>query len=103
MVVRDDRRLAGAIERGRRVELLVDGDRVAAFEGESVAAALVASGRRGLRTTPRRGEARGMYCGIGVCFECVLPVDGCRVRTCLTAVRDGMRIETPPGDERRPR
>jgi aerobic-type carbon monoxide dehydrogenase small subunit (CoxS/CutS family) len=72
----------------------VDGESVAAFEGESVAAALLAAGRRGLREAPRRGEPRGMYCGIGLCFECVMPVDGRRVRTCVTPVRDGMRVGT---------
>ena len=96
MAADGDRRLAGAVERGRCVRLLVDGDGVEAFEGESVAAALLAAGRRGLRTTPRRGDPRGMYCGIGLCFECVLPIDGQpAVRACQTPVRDGMRIGTP--------
>lgn len=99
LVVKGDRRIGGAVERGRPVELFVDGDRVDAFEGESVAAALLASGRRDLRTTPRRGDPRGMYCGIGLCFECVVSVDGCRVRSCLTAVRDGMRVGTCPGED----
>jgi hypothetical protein len=91
-----DRRLAGAIDRGREVQIVVDGAAVAAFEGESVAAALLAAGRRGLRVASRRGEPRGMYCGIGLCFECVMTVDeGRRVRTCLTPVRDGMRVGTP--------
>ena len=87
-----DRRLAGAVERGQRVQILVDGCVETAFEGESVAAALLASGRRGLRVTARRGEPRGMYCAIGVCFECLMVVDDRQVRTCQTPVRDGMRI-----------
>jgi D-hydroxyproline dehydrogenase subunit gamma len=97
VVVDSDRRLRGAVERGRPVRLIVDGEPVPAFEGESVAAAMLAAGRRDLRVSPRRGEPRGMYCGIGLCFECAIPVDGRRVRTCVTPVRDGMRIgeETP--------
>ena len=95
MTVGNERRLAGGISRGRRVGLVVDGDAVTAFEGESVAAALLAAGRRGLRATPRRGDRRGMYCGIGLCFECVTVVDGqSGVRACLTPVREGMRIGT---------
>jgi hypothetical protein len=47
------------------VSLVVDGVPVPAYEGESVAAALLAAGRRALRTTFRRPEQRGMYCGIG--------------------------------------
>ena len=75
----------------------VDGEVILAYEGETLVAALAAQGRHGLRTTARRGDPRGMYCGIGLCFECVMTVDGCRVRTCLTAVRDGMRVGTSPG------
>jgi D-hydroxyproline dehydrogenase subunit gamma len=95
VTVGSERRLAGGISRGRRVGLVVDGEVVPAFEGESVAAALLAAGQRGLRATPRRGDRRGMYCGIGLCFECVMVVDGqSGVRACLTPVREGMRIDT---------
>jgi D-hydroxyproline dehydrogenase subunit gamma len=87
-----DRRLAGAVERGRRIQILVDGLEATAFEGECVAAALLASGRRELRVTPRRGEPRGMYCGIGVCFECLMVIDDRHARACQTPVRDGMQI-----------
>jgi sarcosine oxidase subunit alpha len=77
------------------VWIVVDGVETVAYEGESVAAAMLAAGRRDLRVSPRRGEPRGMYCGIGLCFECVLTVDGQRgVRTCQTRVRDGLRVET---------
>jgi predicted molibdopterin-dependent oxidoreductase YjgC len=95
VAVECDRRLTEPTERGRRVQIVVDGVSMEAFEGESVAAALLATGRRGLRVTPRRGEPRGMYCGIGVCFECVMSVDGRpAVRTCVTPVSDGMRVRT---------
>ena len=90
-----DQRLTGAVERGRQVQIVVDGIATVAYEGESVAAALLAAQRRELRTTPRGGEPRGMYCGIGLCFECALEVDGRRgVRACQTPVRDGMRVGT---------
>jgi D-hydroxyproline dehydrogenase subunit gamma len=95
LAVDKDRRLAGAIERGRRIRIVVDDVDMAAFEGESIAAALLAAGRRELREAPRRGEPRGMYCGIGLCFECVLAVDGRgQVRACQTPVWDGMRVRT---------
>jgi predicted molibdopterin-dependent oxidoreductase YjgC len=94
--VTGERRLTGPVGRGRQVHIVVDDIDVAAFEGESVAAALLAAGRRELRMAPRRGEPRGMYCGIGLCFECVMAVDGRgQVRTCQTPVQDGMRISTP--------
>lgn len=89
----------GAVSRGVAVEIVVDGFPVLAFEGESVAAALLAAGRRALRITARQGEPRGIYCGIGVCFDCVMTIDGRpNVRTCQTAVRAGMRIESQKGD-----
>jgi sarcosine oxidase subunit alpha len=94
LAVESDRRLSGAIDRGRPVQIVVDGVAAAAYEGESVAAALLAAGRRHLRVTPRHGELRGMYCGIGLCFECLMTVDGMpSVRACQTPVRDGMRVE----------
>lgn len=97
MAVVYDRRLSEGVSRGRHVELVVDGVVLPAFEGESVAAALLAAGRRGLRVTPRRGDRRGMYCGIGLCFECVMVVDGePGVRTCLTPVRPGMVVGSQP-------
>ncbi len=87
--------------RGREVCLRVDGRPVRAFEGESVAAALFAAGQRVLRTAPQTGAPRGVYCGIGLCFECVMVVDGRPgVRTCRTPVRDGMRIDSPPDPAR---
>jgi hypothetical protein len=76
---------------------------LAAFEGESVAASLIAADRRALRVTPRRNERRGMYCGIGVCFDCVMTFDGQRAdRACVTPVRDGLRVETRQGDGKWP-
>ena len=93
------RRLEGAIVRGREVTLFVDGAAVRAFEGETVSAALLAEGRRVLRTTARTGEPRGMYCGIGLCFDCVMTIDGRpNVRACRTPVRDGLRVEIQCGD-----
>jgi len=92
-------RIDEAVRRGPEIEIVVDGLPVRAFEGESVAVALLANGRRTLRTTARRGEPRGMYCGVGVCFDCVMTVDGRpNVRTCQTPVRAGMRIESQRGE-----
>lgn len=59
----------------------------------SVAAALLCAGIDTLCTSPVSGEARGPHCMIGVCFECLIEVDGVAGRqACLTQVRDGMRL-----------
>lgn len=88
----------GAVIRGPEIEIVVDGHPIRACEGESVAAALLAADRRPLRTTAGRGESRGLYCGIGLCFDCVMRIDGRPgVRACQTAVRAGMWVETQRG------
>ena len=94
---RGDLRMAG-VERGRALGILVDGAEVRVYEGESIAAALLASGRRFTRWTAQTGEPRGYFCGMGVCQDCLVTVDGLpNVRACVTPVRDGMRVESQRG------
>ena len=92
----DDLRMT--VERGRSLNMLVDGQSVAVYEGESIAAALFAAGVRITRWTARAGEPRGYFCGMGVCQDCLVTVDGSpNVRACMTPVRDGLRVETQRG------
>jgi len=101
----DDLRLQSYVRRGRPVSIEVDGEPIQAFEGETIATALLAAGRRVLRHT-QEGTPRGLFCGMGVCFDCVVEVNGeTSVRSCMTPVRPGMSIRTPQafeGKERRP-
>lgn len=90
--------ILGALPPARSVGFRFAGRPLAGREGEPIAAALLAAGIRTLRRTRRRGEPRGIYCGIGHCFECRLTVDGCHgVRSCLTPLREGMEIEPEDG------
>ncbi|MFC8709404.1 (2Fe-2S)-binding protein [Streptomyces sp. NPDC057197] len=67
---------------------------VPAEPGQSIAAALVAAGITDWRTTRGRGRPRGLFCGIGVCFDCLISIDGARAeRACLVPAADGMRLE----------
>ncbi len=77
---------------GRRVTIHFDGRPVAALEGETIAAALSAAGIVAFRHTGS-GAPRGLFCGMGACFDCVVTVDG-RIgqRACLTKVAAGMRV-----------
>jgi predicted molibdopterin-dependent oxidoreductase YjgC len=78
----------------KMVEIEVDGKKILAREGEPIAAAIIASGRNALRFTDKRHEPRGVFCGIGRCTDCVMIVDGQpNVRTCVTTVRAGMKIQ----------
>jgi D-hydroxyproline dehydrogenase subunit gamma len=99
MTAGTNRRIDEAVSRGSAIEIIVDGAPLRVFLGESVAAALLADGKRTLRKTARKDEPRGVYCGIGVCFDCAMMIDGQpNVRACKTKVRAGMRVESQSGD-----
>ena len=81
--------------RGPKVHFELDGQPCIAYEGETIAAVLVAEGRRTFRLSPKERQPRGLYCGMGVCFECLVTVNGIlNVRACMTAVEAGMKVET---------
>jgi predicted molibdopterin-dependent oxidoreductase YjgC len=88
----------GSLSEGKIIQITVDGKPLPAVEGEPILAALAAHGIRECRTTMHKGEPRWFYCGIGRCTDCVMIVDGIpNVRTCVTPVVDGMRVETQRG------
>ena len=89
--------LGDELERGPEVTVTIDGRPTAAYVGETVAAVLFADGRVQTRTTVG-GSPRGVFCGMGVCFDCLVVVDGIpNTRACMTWVRDGMRVELQEG------
>ena len=92
------RRLDDALTPGRSVALTVDGATISGREGEPLAAALLAAGHGVCRTTPVGAAPRAPYCMMGVCFECLVTVDGMGSRqACLVPVREGMVVETQRG------
>lgn len=85
------------IERGPAVTIVVDGEEVTAYAGETVAAVLIARDGMRMRTTVS-GAARGFYCGMGACFDCLVVVDGVpNTRACMALVADGMRVSRQQG------
>src|SRR5215212_11856563 len=75
-----------------------DGAAVEGRAGEPIAAALFAAGYRVLRTMPRFGDARGGYCMIGRCTDCMVVVNGIpNVLACLTPVTTGLHVRTQRG------
>jgi predicted molibdopterin-dependent oxidoreductase YjgC len=83
---------------GDPVNFAIDGRSATARMGDTVAAALLANGVEVCRTTPVSGAPRAPYCMMGVCFECLVAVDGIGNRQgCLVAVKEGMRVETQEG------
>jgi len=74
--------------------LHIDGRPVRVKAGSSVAAALRAAGGMGAARTSVTGQPRAPFCGMGVCQECRVRVDGRRMLACQTVCAEGMRVET---------
>jgi len=82
----------------RQIHIYVDDQKIPAYEEEPVAAALAAAGIKVFRFTSDRDEPRGIFCAIGRCTDCVMTVNGePNVRTCVTPVKEGMKVETQRG------
>ncbi len=95
MRIDESTRRSPVLARGQKIEIFIDGRPVEAYAGETIAAVFAAEGIRTFRHTTKRGEPRGLFCGMGVCYECLVTVDGVHaVRACMTPVTAGMRVET---------
>jgi sarcosine oxidase subunit alpha len=84
-----------SIKRKHKIKITVNSKEIEAYEGETVLAVLIASGYKILKTNPVSHESRGALCGMGVCFECTVTINGIpNTRACMTEVQEGMIIET---------
>ena len=76
------------------VTIVADGRALRVHAGISVAAALLGGGVRAFRRSVR-GADRGPLCGMGVCYECRVTIDGVpHRRACLVTVADGLHVST---------
>jgi hypothetical protein len=83
---------------GAGFEFRFDGEPVPALHGQTVAAALWQSGRLAWRLTRNGNRPRGAFCGMGVCFDCLVELDGTpNVRACLAPARPGAQVRTQRG------
>jgi predicted molibdopterin-dependent oxidoreductase YjgC len=88
------RRLPG-IERGAPISIRVNGASVEAYAGENLATVLMAAGYRVFRQTDASESPRGLFCGMGTCFDCLVTVDGLtNQRACVTEARAGCEVQT---------
>ncbi|MFG3658430.1 (2Fe-2S)-binding protein [Streptomyces sp. NPDC047706] len=93
----DPMKLTGA-RPGPVLAVTFDGREIAALPGQTVAAALWAAGITSWRGTRHAGRPRGVFCGIGVCFDCLVTVNGRpNQRACLVPARPGDTIRTQEG------
>lgn len=92
--------ILGTYEKGEEVHFTLDGKDMTGFAGESIAAALKAAGVATHRYTAKEHHARGIFCAIGRCTDCVMIVNGQpNVRTCITPLEEGMQVQTQYGVE----
>ena len=83
------------IERGVPFMIQVDGESITAYQGETLAAVLLAAGKMAMRMTLKGQSMRGYYCGMGICYECLVELeDGTKVRSCQTLAEPSMNIKT---------
>ncbi|ATL88202.1 (2Fe-2S)-binding protein [Streptomyces malaysiensis] len=86
--------------RDRPLRITVDGEPVDGIAGQTIAGVLLAADRLAWRRQ-RSGAPRGVFCGIGVCFECLVTVGGERdVRACQRRARDGDAVTTQTREPR---
>lgn len=77
------------------ISFTFNGEQFTGTPGQSIAAALIASDHRVLRNTRFNQEPRSIFCGIGICFDCVVVIDGvANQRSCLVEISDGMIVES---------
>jgi len=80
------------------VTVFVDGQPIRGRQGDSVAALLLANGQAACRTTAVSGAERGPFCMMGICFDCLVTIDGSSNRQgCMAPLQEGMHIETGLG------
>lgn len=90
--------ILGEFPKGRKVQFTLDGKPMEGYEGEPIASALRAAGVMTHRHTSRLDKPRGIFCAIGRCTDCVMVVNGRpNVRTCVTPLEEGMRVQTQYG------
>ncbi len=82
------------------IHFSMDGQAYRAYPGDTVATALYRAGKRSWRKF-KDGEARGLLCGMGTCYDCLVTVDGIPdIRACQAVVREGMMVETGGSGDR---
>jgi len=80
------------------IAITVNGRRVSVEQGTTVAAAILNGASPAFRESPH-GDVRAPLCGMGICFECRVTIDGApHRRACMTVAQDGMMVVTAGGE-----
>lgn len=95
----DATRLQDRVARPAPVRIHINGREAWTYPGETVATALLAAGVSVFRRSHGHA-AHAPVCNMGVCFECLVTIDGCgSIRSCMTLATEDMRIEVPSNVE----
>ncbi len=90
-------------DRGNKFYFDFEGEKVKAYEGETIASALYADGLKRFTDSKSLERPRGFFCAIGNCSSCIMSVDGIpHVKTCVTLAEEGMKVERHPGKPKFP-
>ena len=87
-------RIQQGVTRRQSFQIQVNGKMVTAYPGETIATVLLAEGFKMFRHSALSGEPRGPFCGMGLCFDCLVTLNGKpNVRACVTPVQPGDMVE----------
>lgn len=93
--------LPDADDADRAITFEFEGQSLPARRGDTVATALLAAGVSVFRSTPVSGSPRAPWCMMGICFECLVEIDGTpNCQACQVAVTPGMRVARQQGARR---
>ncbi|MEO0083017.1 MAG: (2Fe-2S)-binding protein [candidate division WOR-3 bacterium] len=84
--------------KGRLVKFYFEGKELYGYEGEPIAAALIANGIKVFRITEKMKRPRGFFCAVGKCSSCLMTVNSKpNVMVCVEPLKEGMRVEIQKG------
>ncbi|MBS4016075.1 MAG: (2Fe-2S)-binding protein [Candidatus Latescibacteria bacterium] len=84
--------------KGKLVKFYFEGKEIEGYEGEPIAAALIANGVKVFRVTEKMKRARGFFCAVGKCSSCLMTVNSIpNVMVCVEPLKQGMKVERQIG------
>ena len=97
IVKKQSARTADLTGQEKEITFYVNGQPTQAYQGETIHAALIAAGYRQFRKS-KTEQPRGIFCGMGVCYECLVAIDnGPQRQACVTIVEEGMEVQIDAG------
>ena len=88
-----DLRILEYFDRGNKVEIIVNDEKIEAYEGECLAVVLFVNKIKKLRFSPKNKQSRGMFCLMGSCQECVVLINDKKVISCNVFIEEGMKVK----------